>query len=175
MGNTLSYPEVDLSEKVVIVTGGNQGIGYETAKGLVRLGAHTFIACRSQEKAEEVNPFSAVAKQAIDLFLTFNQAIELMKKELSSAPGKGAKQKLDEKEETGDEQAEPSAEGGDGDTKEAAAEADKDKERSFRVEFLPLDLSSFQSVLECVRIFKEKALPLHILINNAGIAFTPYS
>ena len=43
------------------------------------------------------------------------------------------------------------------------------------VEFLPLDLSSFQSTLECVRIFKEKALPLHILINNAGIAFTPYS
>ena len=55
MGNKLSYPEVDLSGKVVIVTGGNTGIGYETAKGLARLGAHTFIACRSKERAEEVS------------------------------------------------------------------------------------------------------------------------
>ena len=55
MGNKLSYPEVDLSGKVVIVTGGNGGIGYETAKGLARLGAHTFIACRSKERAEAVS------------------------------------------------------------------------------------------------------------------------
>ena len=55
MGNKLAYPEVDLSEKVAIVTGGNTGIGYETAKGLARLGAHTFIACRSRERAETVS------------------------------------------------------------------------------------------------------------------------
>ena len=54
MGNKLSYPEEDLSGKVAIVTGGNTGIGYETAKGLARLGAHTFIACRSKERAEQV-------------------------------------------------------------------------------------------------------------------------
>ena len=55
MGNKLSYPEEDLSGKVAIVTGGNTGIGYETAKGLARLGAHTFIACRSKERAEQVS------------------------------------------------------------------------------------------------------------------------
>ena len=54
MGAKLSYPQVDLSGKVAIVTGGNTGIGYETAKGLARMGAHTFIACRSKERAEEV-------------------------------------------------------------------------------------------------------------------------
>ena len=54
MGNRLSYPEVDLSGKVAIVTGGNSGIGYETAKGLATMGAHTIIACRSRERAEEV-------------------------------------------------------------------------------------------------------------------------
>jgi short-subunit dehydrogenase len=43
------------------------------------------------------------------------------------------------------------------------------------VEYIPLDLSSFQSTIDCVRAFKEKNLPLHILINNAAIAFTPYS
>ena len=55
MGNKFAYPEVDLSGKVVLVTGGNTGIGYETAKGLARLGAHTFIACRSKERAESVS------------------------------------------------------------------------------------------------------------------------
>jgi len=54
MGSSLSYPKVDLSGKVAIVTGGNAGIGYETAKGLARLGAHTFIACRNEERAEMV-------------------------------------------------------------------------------------------------------------------------
>ena len=48
MGNKLTYPEVDLSGKVALVTGGNTGVGYETAKGLAKLGAHTFIACRSK-------------------------------------------------------------------------------------------------------------------------------
>jgi len=51
MGARLSYPTIDLSGKVAIVTGGNTGIGYETAKALALMGAHTIIACRSQEKA----------------------------------------------------------------------------------------------------------------------------
>ena len=68
MGNKLSYPEEDLSGKVAIVTGGNTGIGYETAKGLARLGAHTFIACRSKERAEQVSlPSSSIASNTIAL------------------------------------------------------------------------------------------------------------
>ena len=51
MGNKLSYPTVDLSGKVAVVTGGNTGIGYETAKALAEMGAHTFIACKLQEGA----------------------------------------------------------------------------------------------------------------------------
>ena len=54
----MSYPEEDLTGKVAIVTGGNTGIGYETAKALVRLGAHTFIGCRSKERAEAVSPLA---------------------------------------------------------------------------------------------------------------------
>jgi len=41
------------------------------------------------------------------------------------------------------------------------------------VESMPLDLSSFQSTQQFVAAFKEKNLPLHILINNAGIAMVP--
>ena len=40
--------------RTVIVTGGNTGIGYETAKAIVRMGARVIIACRSEERAKEV-------------------------------------------------------------------------------------------------------------------------
>jgi len=54
MGARLSYPEVDLKDKVAIVTGGNTGIGYETGKALAFMGAHTIIACRSEERGKQV-------------------------------------------------------------------------------------------------------------------------
>ena len=57
----------------------------------------------------------------------------------------------------------------------AGENKDGEGEKSVKVEYLPLDLSSFQSTIDCVRAFKEKNLPLHILINNAGIFATPYS
>ena len=55
MGARLSYPEVNQSGRVSVVTGGNTGIGYETAKGLAVLGAHVVIACRSEERAKNVS------------------------------------------------------------------------------------------------------------------------
>ncbi|KAJ8296634.1 putative oxidoreductase [Rhodotorula toruloides] len=43
----------DLTGKVVIVTGANVGIGYETAKQLVLKNAKVYIACRDETKARE--------------------------------------------------------------------------------------------------------------------------
>lgn len=43
----------DQSGKVVIVTGGNSGIGRETCKVLLGKGAKVYLAARSREKAEE--------------------------------------------------------------------------------------------------------------------------
>ncbi|CAM9480588.1 unnamed protein product [Ascophyllum nodosum] len=43
---------VDMTGKVVIITGSNTGVGYETAKSLVQMGAHVIMACRSEEKAK---------------------------------------------------------------------------------------------------------------------------
>ncbi len=51
MWTRLSHPIVNLTNKVAIVTGGNGGIGYETSKALAVMGAHTIIACRSEERA----------------------------------------------------------------------------------------------------------------------------
>ena len=55
MGARLSFPVVDLAGKVAVVTGGNTGIGYETAKALALMGAQTIIACRSKERATAVS------------------------------------------------------------------------------------------------------------------------
>ncbi|SCV67144.1 BQ2448_5790 [Microbotryum intermedium] len=43
----------DLSGKVIIVTGGNAGIGYETVKVLLKKNAKVYLAARSQDKAEK--------------------------------------------------------------------------------------------------------------------------
>lgn len=43
----------NLSSKVIIVTGGNSGIGFETTKEFARKGAHTILACRSMEKGND--------------------------------------------------------------------------------------------------------------------------
>jgi len=42
----------DQTGKTVIVTGGNAGIGFETAKALYERGAHVLLACRDMEKAQ---------------------------------------------------------------------------------------------------------------------------
>ena len=55
MGGRSSYPQVELKDKVAIVTGGNTGIGYEIAKALAIMGAHTIIACRSEERGQQVS------------------------------------------------------------------------------------------------------------------------
>ena len=48
-------------------------------------------------------------------------------------------------------------------------------EKQLTMEYMPLDLASFQSTKDFTVAFKEKNLPLHLLINNAGLAWSPYS
>jgi NAD(P)-dependent dehydrogenase (short-subunit alcohol dehydrogenase family) len=95
-----------LKDKVAIVTGANLGIGYQTTKGLYKMGAHVILACRDETKA--------------------NNAIESIKKECSKDAISGS------------------------------------------LDFMHIDLSDLASVTKFVDTFKEKNLPLHILVNNAG-------
>jgi len=43
------------------------------------------------------------------------------------------------------------------------------------VEFIQLDLSSLESIRHFSEAFHAKDLPLHVLLNNAGVMFGPYS
>lgn len=43
----------DLSEKNIIVTGSNTGLGFEAAKGIASKGGNVILACRSLERATE--------------------------------------------------------------------------------------------------------------------------
>lgn len=62
------------------------------------------------------------------------------------------------------------------DGKSAGEAIDKVKEEfpSSKVEFMELDLGSLDSVRKFANSFCSKNLPLHILINNAGIMLPPY-
>ncbi|XP_076315001.1 retinol dehydrogenase 11-like [Tachypleus tridentatus] len=68
--------KTNLSGKTVIVTGGNTGIGKETAKELARRHASVVLACRNQEKGK------MAAEDIIDS--TGNTKIEVMVLDLSS-------------------------------------------------------------------------------------------
>ena len=46
--------------------------------------------------------------------------------------------------------------------------------KEIKVELMKLDLSSLQSTKQFIEDFKQKNLPLHLLICNAGIALVPH-
>ena len=66
----------DLTNKVIIVTGGNSGIGFEAAKEFARKGAQTILACRSMDKAQ-----AALSKLQMDVP---DGSAEIMKLDLAN-------------------------------------------------------------------------------------------
>jgi len=98
-----------LTNKVIMITGANAGIGKETTRQLVSVGATIVMACRSEVRAREAMR---------DIIQSFPQ---------------------------------------------------QQKEVKERLIFLPMDISDITSIKEGVQLFHGMNLPLHVLINNAGI------
>ncbi len=57
----------NMKGKVVLLTGANSGIGYETTKGLAALGAHVVMVCRNEEKCSEARRSIAMAVEGASL------------------------------------------------------------------------------------------------------------
>jgi NAD(P)-dependent dehydrogenase (short-subunit alcohol dehydrogenase family) len=95
--------EVDIADRVAIVTGGNSGIGHEAALQLASMGMRVFITCRTQAKGKPV------------------------------------------------------------------VEGLRERSGNANVECLALELGDFDSVRQCAEDFLALDLPLHLLVNNAGI------
>ncbi|KAK3844474.1 MAG: hypothetical protein J3R72DRAFT_438126 [Linnemannia gamsii] len=101
----------DLTGKVAIVTGANQGLGYITMVALAGRGAHVFIACRDLKRA----------RKAIEA-----AHVEIRQKyPYNKTPAK--------------------------------------------IEVLEVDLMDMNKAKESAKEFLKKGLPLHILVNNAGL------
>jgi len=109
MGSSYSTANIPSQEgKVVVITGGNTGIGKVCALELAARGAHVILACRSADRALPV--------------------VEEIKKETNNE----------------------------------------------KVEFMELNLANLRSVVRFTDAFREKKLPIHVLLNNAGIMACPY-
>jgi NAD(P)-dependent dehydrogenase (short-subunit alcohol dehydrogenase family) len=67
----------DQTGRVVVVTGANSGLGYESALALARKGAHVIMACRSAQRAAD-------ARQAIEDACTPGASIDVMPLDLGS-------------------------------------------------------------------------------------------
>src|SRR5579863_10051820 len=65
----------NMQGKIVLVTGANSGLGYETTKALAKMGAHLVMVCRNRAKGE-----AAQAKIKAD---SGNAAVDLLIADLS--------------------------------------------------------------------------------------------
>ncbi|KAF2071066.1 hypothetical protein CYY_007620 [Polysphondylium violaceum] len=74
----IDYEKYDLSDKVVIITGSNAGLGKEIAKKIAKLNAHIIFACRNENKAKEA------IKEIKELTNNTNDKLEFIKLDLLS-------------------------------------------------------------------------------------------
>lgn len=63
---------ISMKSKIVLITGANTGIGYETVKDLAQRGARVIMACRDMKKCEDAK--QKVCMCYVDMLLTSNKS-----------------------------------------------------------------------------------------------------
>lgn len=69
MGGERYPPKNQATNKVIVITGANTGIGKETAWELAKRGAKVYMACRNLKTCEEVCDLFYKHKKHIKIFL----------------------------------------------------------------------------------------------------------
>eukprot|EP00744_Colponema_vietnamica_P014530 GILI01020336.1.p1 GENE.GILI01020336.1~~GILI01020336.1.p1 ORF type:complete len:495 (-),score=38.84 GILI01020336.1:52-1536(-) len=151
--------KTDLTGKVAIVTGANSGIGYYTALQLAEMGATVVLACRTEEKAAQT------AKQILE---------EIVKRRGGKRVGGGItnvepiETPVDKPTEGGSRPTTPQQIG----TKVPLKIVSQyGKEVKLRTD-LTIEMDDFVSVRRFASRFLATGLPLHLLVNNAGMMVT---
>ncbi|TRY77496.1 hypothetical protein DNTS_035091 [Danionella cerebrum] len=173
------------SGKVAIVTGGTRGMGYEISRHLVNLDMHVVIAGNEEEEGqaavksiqeefgqgkERVSQFCLGVVEGCVVGVSINEYVPLRNKDLLEMVLPDEILHLSQschlhmtyplsvflsQELVSD------------------LLAAFDARKAGKMEFMFLDLASLTSVRLFVQIYKAKGLPLHVLVNNAGVMLVP--
>ncbi|KAG0226792.1 hypothetical protein BGW42_003368 [Actinomortierella wolfii] len=157
----------DLKGKVAIVTGANKGLGYHTTLELAAHGCKVIMACRSKERA-----MAAMEQIKQELRKRRQQKREQQQKqqqqeqEQKKKQQEGASSSASSLSSSSTDDANNNVNGS-GNNNNSQEEGDEEWED--QLEFLQLDLTDMRQSHQAAHEFLAKGLPLHLLINNAGI------
>lgn len=79
---------MDIARKTALITGANQGLGFETAKQLTELGYYVYIGCRNKSKGnsaiEKLKELGFSNVELIEIDVTNINSIKLARKTLET-------------------------------------------------------------------------------------------